>query len=65
MDFPPPRLCQDPVRTGPNEGHFISMDEVHILLDEYYQARGWDDNGIPTPETLKRVGLGDVVDALR
>ena len=64
MDFPPPRLCQDPVTTGPNQGHFISMDEVHILLDEYYQARGWDQNGIPSPVTLERVGLADVAAAL-
>jgi aldehyde:ferredoxin oxidoreductase len=60
MDYPPQRLCQDPVKTGPNQGHCISMDEVHILLDEYYLARGWDENGVPTRETLERVGLADV-----
>lgn len=65
MDFPPPRLCQDPVQTGPNEGHFISMDEVQILLDEYYQARGWNENGIPTRETLERVGLEDVAEVIQ
>jgi aldehyde:ferredoxin oxidoreductase len=64
MDFPPPRLCQDPVATGPNQGHCISMDEVQILLDEYYQARGWDDRGIPTRETLQQAGLADVADSL-
>jgi aldehyde:ferredoxin oxidoreductase len=64
MDFPPPRLCQDPVRTGPNEGHFLSMDEVHILLDEYYRARGWNASGIPERQTLERVGLADVAASL-
>ena len=60
MDMPPPRLCREAIRTGPNEGHFITEDEVNIMLDEYYAARGWDDNGIPTAETLTRVGLADV-----
>lgn len=60
MDFPPPRLMNDPVQSGPNEGHCITKEEVNILLDEYYQARGWDENGIPTRQTLDRVGLFDV-----
>ncbi|MCF8038794.1 MAG: aldehyde ferredoxin oxidoreductase family protein [Desulfohalobiaceae bacterium] len=60
MDYPPPRLCHDPVQSGPNQGHCISEREIDILLDEYYQARGWDENGLPTRETLDRVGLSDV-----
>jgi aldehyde:ferredoxin oxidoreductase len=27
------------------------------MLKEYYQIRGWDENGIPTPEKLKELGL--------
>ncbi len=27
------------------------------LLDEYYKYRGWDENGIPTEETLKKLNL--------
>jgi aldehyde:ferredoxin oxidoreductase len=27
------------------------------MLNEYYIARGWDDDGIPTQETLERLGL--------
>jgi aldehyde:ferredoxin oxidoreductase len=27
------------------------------MIDEYYQHHGWDENGVPTPETLKRLGL--------
>ena len=60
MDFAPYRLCHDPVKSGPNEGHYITEDEVNILLDEYYEARGWDQNGIPKAETLNRVGLPDI-----
>ncbi len=60
MDYPPPRMYQDPIQSGPNQGHCMSEEEVNILLDEYYQARGWDENGIPTKETLERLGLADV-----
>ena len=59
-DYPPRRLCEDPVRTGPNKGHCIPMEDVEFLLSSYYRARGWDEDGIPTRETLERVGLADV-----
>ena len=63
-DHPPRRLHQEPVKSGPNKGHFIPMQDIEFLLDAYYSARGWDQNGIPTPETLKRVGLADVIPSL-
>ncbi len=59
-DYPPERFMTEPVPDGPNEGHFISRQEVDVLLDEYYTMRGWDHNGIPTAETLKSFGLEDV-----
>jgi len=59
-DYPPPRFYEEPISSGPNEGHFLTHDEIDFLLDAYYQARGWDKNGIPTKETLERVGLEDV-----
>jgi aldehyde:ferredoxin oxidoreductase len=33
------------------------------MLDAYYAARGWNETGLPTRETLARLGLEDVVDA--
>lgn len=60
LDHPPKRLSDDPIQTGPNEGHCIPMEDIEYLLDTYYQARGWDENGIPTRATLERVGLADV-----
>jgi aldehyde:ferredoxin oxidoreductase len=60
LDYPPPRFYQEPVPSGPNEGYFLSRKELDILLDEYYRARGWDENGIPTRETLERLNLGDL-----
>jgi aldehyde:ferredoxin oxidoreductase len=27
------------------------------MLAEYYRTRGWNAGGVPTPATLKRLGL--------
>ena len=58
FDYPPARFYEEPIPSGPNKGYFISLKDIEMLLDEYYKARGWDPNGIPTNETLERVGLG-------
>lgn len=64
-DHPPKRLCQDPIQSGPNEGHFIPMSDIEFLLDSYYKARGWDANGAPTRETLEKFGLKEIADAMQ
>jgi len=64
-DHPPKRLSQDPIKSGPSQGHCMPMEDIEFLLDTYYKARGWDENGIPTRETLERVGLEDVADAMQ
>lgn len=63
-DYPPARLMEEPVPNGPNEGHCLSRKEIDQLLDEYYEARGWDRQGRPTAETLERMGLKDVAEGL-
>jgi aldehyde:ferredoxin oxidoreductase len=60
LDYPPARFYKEPIPSGPNEGYFLTMADLDVLLDEYYRARGWDDNGIPTRETLERLGLGEL-----
>jgi len=57
MDYPPLPFMDEPVPDGPNKGHCIRKKEMDHLLDEYYAARGWDTNGIPLPETLRKTGL--------
>jgi aldehyde:ferredoxin oxidoreductase len=27
------------------------------MIDEYYELHGWDDQGVPRPETLEKLGL--------
>jgi len=63
-DHPPKRLTREPIKTGPSQGYCIPEEDIDFLLDSYYKARGWDDDGIPMRETLERVGLKDVADVL-
>jgi aldehyde:ferredoxin oxidoreductase len=35
------------------------------MLQAYYKRRGWDERGIPTKGTLKRLGLNDAVGQLK
>ncbi len=51
---------QEPLKNaGLAEGQVLRKPEA--LLDEYYQFRGWDENGIPMPEKFKELGLNEVI----
>jgi aldehyde:ferredoxin oxidoreductase len=50
----PPRLKTEAAKTGPAKGKVSGIDKMR---PEYYKARGWDDKGVPTKETLQRLGL--------
>jgi len=60
LDLPPPRLYEEPIADGPNQGHCLTKGDIDNLLDWYYAARGWNADGIPTKKTLSRVGLVEV-----
>jgi len=51
---------KNPYRCPPNDEEKISLptEEFNKMLDEYYQLREWDENGIPTKEKLADLGLG-------
>ncbi len=53
-DTLPKRLRKDAAKTGPAAGKVNGLKE---MLPEYYQLRGWDAEGVPTSETLQRLGL--------
>jgi aldehyde:ferredoxin oxidoreductase len=39
------------------KGAHIDREKFNKLLDEYYELHGWDNEGLPLPETLKRLEL--------
>lgn len=51
--------------TGPAAGKALTKEMLDAMLDEYYALRGWDKEGVPTPETLKKLNLGDVAKDLQ
>jgi aldehyde:ferredoxin oxidoreductase len=53
-DTLPPRMLHEPMPEGPAKGHVVELDR---MLPEYYRLRGWDENGVPTPEKLAELGL--------
>lgn len=55
-DTLPPRLLETPCPGGVAKGQVAQLD---IMLPEYYQLRGWNDMGQPSPETLTRLGLDE------
>jgi len=55
----------EPLRKGPYAGQAVDRAKFEEARKEYYVAVGWDENGIPTSEELKRLGLDDVDGRLR
>jgi len=60
-DTLPERLMTEPLKNGLSKGEKISREDLDFMLDEYYEARQWDSNGIPTPEKLTALGLEDTI----
>jgi len=58
-DTLPDRLLNVPVAEGPSEGFVANLDP---MLVEYYQFRGWDENGVPKPEKLAELGLDTLLE---
>ncbi|NLV20602.1 MAG: aldehyde ferredoxin oxidoreductase family protein [Syntrophomonadaceae bacterium] len=53
-DTLPPRLLKEPMKGGPHAGKVVQLGE---MLPEYYQLRGWNEQGIPSEEKLKELRL--------
>jgi aldehyde:ferredoxin oxidoreductase len=60
MDVPPARWFEEPLTKGPLEGARLDRTKYDTMLQTYYDKRGWDERGIPTKTTLKKLGLEDV-----
>jgi len=53
----PHRIMNEPMAGGPSKGQYIPKEDLDKMLDEYYDARGWTREGVPTPEKLRALGL--------
>ena len=58
----PERFLTEPMSQGPSKGQVVNLD---LMLDEYYEARGWDKgSGFPFKKKLESLGLKSVADEL-
>lgn len=53
-DTLPPRMLKEPLPEGPGKGMVCHLEE---MLTEYYQVRGWNEEGVPTNEKLRELKL--------
>jgi aldehyde:ferredoxin oxidoreductase len=57
-DALPPKIMNVPIPDeGVAKGSVVSKEEFELGLDDYYAARGWTRDGIPTLEKLKELDL--------
>lgn len=52
-----PKKFFKPWTHGSKAGTKIDAEPFEKLLDRYYELHGWDRNGVPRPESLKKLGL--------
>lgn len=61
-DTLPSRVFEDPIPKGESKGSLIKRSEFERMLDDYYQARGWSEDGFPTKVKLVSLDLDDVAE---
>jgi aldehyde:ferredoxin oxidoreductase len=57
----PERFFEEPISEGPMKGRTLIRDEFNKMINDYYELKGWDENGIPTSKRLSEIGLADIV----
>jgi aldehyde:ferredoxin oxidoreductase len=56
-DSLPNRFLAEPLPNGTSKGSIL---ELQPMLNEYYDERGWDREGVPKEQTLEKLRLEDV-----
>jgi len=60
-----PKRLMEPLPDGAFAGKPFGPDILNSMLDNYYELRGWNKKtGLPTRNSLDRIGLGYVADEL-
>ena len=59
-DTLPWKVMNQPIKDdGPAKGAVVTQEELDLLIDDYYHARGWNVEGIPTKAKLHELGMQD------
>ena len=61
----PEKFFSRPLKDGPTDGIKLDKQNFDRARAEYYLQSGWDEtSGVPTLETLEKLGLGWLTDRI-
>ena len=60
----PERLKTEAILEGPCKGQSIPQADLDLMIDEFYEARAWGADGVPSRAKLEELKLGYVADKL-
>jgi aldehyde:ferredoxin oxidoreductase len=61
-DTLPWKVMHEPIPDeGPSKGAVVTQAELDLMLDDYYESRGWTKEGVPTVAKLKELGMDDLL----
>jgi aldehyde:ferredoxin oxidoreductase len=60
-DYLPERITKEGLEKGMASGQKIPNEAFNQMLSEYYELRGWDEDGIPKKETLRQLGVEEIL----
>jgi aldehyde:ferredoxin oxidoreductase len=63
-DDNPPKFWEQ-LTSGPYKGKILNREKFELARFEYFNSVGWNENGVPTSETLRRLDLIDVETKLK
>ena len=63
-DVLPARFLEEELPSGKSKGRRVNSQDLTKMLDEYFQLCGWTEEGIPTRDTLVRLGLPEAAQVL-
>ncbi|MBF7096663.1 aldehyde ferredoxin oxidoreductase family protein [Alkalibacter mobilis] len=64
-DTYPERILTEPIKEGGSKGHYVSPEELEMMLNDYYDSRNWTKEGVPTEERLSELGLDEAIVKLK
>jgi aldehyde:ferredoxin oxidoreductase len=64
-DWLPARLLEEPLPDGGDQGTTLTPEELRLMIDDYYAARGWTEDGLIPAEKLAELGLEDLTQKAR
>lgn len=57
----PPRIFNEVLKEGPPKNVKLKKETFEKMIDEYYEIRGWNENGVPTKEKLEELRINEIL----